>query len=220
MGLQTGFRPGEAPPHSPPARPSRTMVCLSRPGSGRCATPLMASGPCFRAHNSAVECHLHTVEVVGSNPAAPTNPPKISQARQFRWDELGARRGPRGHNAQNGWSFAGWFFASVGKPNSAATRHRATRFCRRWPARTSSGSASGIPAQCVQPDPALKAGHGISPAQVHIARDGIRIQALEDPSPRQKAPRSCKRPRPGSGNTRPQPRKRPRNARHYDLCRQ
>ncbi len=25
-----------------------------------------------RAHNSAVECHLHTVEVVGSNPAAPT----------------------------------------------------------------------------------------------------------------------------------------------------
>jgi hypothetical protein len=26
----------------------------------------------FRAHNSAVECHLHTVEVVGSNPAAPT----------------------------------------------------------------------------------------------------------------------------------------------------
>ena len=27
------------------------------------------------AHNSAVECHLHTVEVVGSNPAAPTNNP-------------------------------------------------------------------------------------------------------------------------------------------------
>ena len=24
------------------------------------------------AHNSAVECHLHTVEVVGSNPAVPT----------------------------------------------------------------------------------------------------------------------------------------------------
>jgi hypothetical protein len=29
----------------------------------------------FRAHNSAVECHLHTVEVVGSNPAVPTNNP-------------------------------------------------------------------------------------------------------------------------------------------------
>ena len=29
------------------------------------------SHPCG-ALNSAVECHLHTVEVVGSNPAAPT----------------------------------------------------------------------------------------------------------------------------------------------------
>ncbi len=27
-----------------------------------------------RALNSAVECHLHTVEVVGSNPTAPTTP--------------------------------------------------------------------------------------------------------------------------------------------------
>ena len=26
----------------------------------------------LRALNSAVECHLHTVEVAGSNPAAPT----------------------------------------------------------------------------------------------------------------------------------------------------
>src|ERR1700761_3826455 len=31
------------------------------------------AGPA-RAHNSAVECHLHTVEVVGSNPAVPTIP--------------------------------------------------------------------------------------------------------------------------------------------------
>ena len=30
------------------------------------------SAPLLRAHNSAVECHLHTVEVVGSNPAVPT----------------------------------------------------------------------------------------------------------------------------------------------------
>ena len=29
--------------------------------------------PPFGALNSAVECHLHTVEVAGSNPAAPTN---------------------------------------------------------------------------------------------------------------------------------------------------
>jgi hypothetical protein len=28
--------------------------------------------PSQRALNSAVECHLHTVEVAGSNPAAPT----------------------------------------------------------------------------------------------------------------------------------------------------
>jgi hypothetical protein len=28
--------------------------------------------PQTRAHNSAVECHPHTVEVVGSNPTAPT----------------------------------------------------------------------------------------------------------------------------------------------------
>ena len=27
-----------------------------------------------RALNSAVECHLHTVEVIGSNPIAPTTP--------------------------------------------------------------------------------------------------------------------------------------------------
>ena len=34
-----------------------------------------------RAHNSAVECHLHTVEVVGSNPAVPTPSPKQSRIR-------------------------------------------------------------------------------------------------------------------------------------------
>src|ERR1041384_4500708 len=32
-----------------------------------------------RALNSAVECHLHTVEVIGSNPIAPTNPLKSKQ---------------------------------------------------------------------------------------------------------------------------------------------
>ena len=30
--------------------------------------------PANRALNSAVECHLHTVEVIGSNPIAPTTP--------------------------------------------------------------------------------------------------------------------------------------------------
>jgi hypothetical protein len=32
-----------------------------------------------RAHNSAVECHPHTVEVVGSNPTAPTIFPVLSE---------------------------------------------------------------------------------------------------------------------------------------------
>src|ERR1700679_3644557 len=34
-----------------------------------------------RAHNSAVECHLHTVEVVGSNPAVPTKSNSIKISR-------------------------------------------------------------------------------------------------------------------------------------------
>jgi hypothetical protein len=45
-----------------------------------CGAPLVLlyptggrSGLSHRALNSAVECHLHTVEVVGSNPTAPTN---------------------------------------------------------------------------------------------------------------------------------------------------
>jgi hypothetical protein len=33
-----------------------------------------------RALNSAVECHLHTVEVVGSNPTAPTIYPRSPMA--------------------------------------------------------------------------------------------------------------------------------------------
>ena len=35
----------------------------------------MAEHPTSRALNSAVECHLHTVEVIGSNPIAPTTSP-------------------------------------------------------------------------------------------------------------------------------------------------
>jgi hypothetical protein len=40
--------------------------CYSTPWEAPLASPT-------RALNSAVECHLHTVEVVGSNPTAPTN---------------------------------------------------------------------------------------------------------------------------------------------------
>src|SRR5438132_13802650 len=43
------------------------------------------------ALNSAVECHPHTVEVVGSNPTAPT----IFQVPRVRWSLWLAARRPR-----------------------------------------------------------------------------------------------------------------------------
>ena len=51
-------------------------VCLApgfKAGLGRQANPFQCL---FWALNSAVECHLHTVEVAGSNPAAPTIQPR------------------------------------------------------------------------------------------------------------------------------------------------
>ena len=48
-----------------------------------------------RALNSAVECHLHTVEVAGSNPAAPTNKPnKVKYLGINRWRPTSATRHP------------------------------------------------------------------------------------------------------------------------------
>jgi hypothetical protein len=44
------------------------------------------------ALNSAVECHLHTVEVAGSNPAAPTNTHHDLAARVTFGFERGSRR--------------------------------------------------------------------------------------------------------------------------------
>ncbi len=44
------------------------MISLQRYSPEGCEVLLLRCG----AHNSAVECHLHTVEVVGSNPAVPT----------------------------------------------------------------------------------------------------------------------------------------------------
>ena len=40
------------------------------------------------AHNSAVECHLHTVEVVGSNPAVPTIKSTTYESWQLTWCHL------------------------------------------------------------------------------------------------------------------------------------
>ena len=40
----------------------------------RVGKPARIAGFDLWALNSAVECHLHTVEVIGSNPIAPTTP--------------------------------------------------------------------------------------------------------------------------------------------------
>ena len=54
----------------------RNPACEMASVAGRCHAVDGRGGNCLnvkrRAHNSAVECHLHTVEVVGSNPAVPT----------------------------------------------------------------------------------------------------------------------------------------------------
>ncbi len=50
--------------HRPPTQ--------ATPNKGAAKTKGSATQEIFRAHNSAVECHPHTVEVVGSNPTAPT----------------------------------------------------------------------------------------------------------------------------------------------------
>jgi hypothetical protein len=42
------------------------------PGHGELVRLLQYTGRTQWALNSAVECHLHTVEVIGSNPIAPT----------------------------------------------------------------------------------------------------------------------------------------------------
>ena len=68
---------GETYVHLPLPRPTCSgcpgdkMIFLSQITSPEAHTRASAA---IRAHNSAVECHLHTVEVVGSNPAVPTNP--------------------------------------------------------------------------------------------------------------------------------------------------
>ena len=51
-------------PHKTPFGRAAPLVLLYPTGG--------PSGLSHRALNSAVECHLHTVEVVGSNPTAPT----------------------------------------------------------------------------------------------------------------------------------------------------
>jgi hypothetical protein len=44
-----------------------TIGLGKQPADGR-----VDESPTYGALNSAVECHLHTVEVIGSNPVAPT----------------------------------------------------------------------------------------------------------------------------------------------------
>src|SRR3984885_14540913 len=66
---------------------------LVTPARRRLADPngsdTLLSDPRPGAHNSAVECHLHTVEVVGSNPAVPT----IKSTTYWRFTLSGAAVG-------------------------------------------------------------------------------------------------------------------------------
>src|SRR6266540_389803 len=56
----------------------------------------MVAGPSIllrfvtRALNSAVECHLHTVEVVGSNPTAPTTHQQVTGRAPSTWVQYGS----------------------------------------------------------------------------------------------------------------------------------
>ena len=62
----------------------------------RAAIQRVVSAICSGAHNSAVECHLHTVEVVGSNPAVPTNViNRLASATVSRFATIGLK--PRMH---------------------------------------------------------------------------------------------------------------------------
>ncbi len=71
-------------------------------------TPIALGGTSAWAHNSAVECVLHTDEVAGSNPAAPTKTHRAISRRDRAWNEPGyegkqrqtkdpGRRGRRRH---------------------------------------------------------------------------------------------------------------------------
>ena len=68
--LDSGPVFGEAPASS--GKVDRQATPLRDRDSSRTTTAAAPSKALFRALNSAVECHLHTVEVAGSNPAAPT----------------------------------------------------------------------------------------------------------------------------------------------------
>src|SRR5215471_10944740 len=63
---------------SPAPRPPRLSIRKRK--SLKNAITLVSGLVCYNrstalwALNSAVECHLHTVEVIGSNPIAPTSP--------------------------------------------------------------------------------------------------------------------------------------------------
>src|SRR5579862_9808218 len=71
-----------APPRSISNQISNRATACARGSFAWRAPPLvdlkLLELPGIGALNSAVECHLHTVEVIGSNPIAPTIPSKAS----------------------------------------------------------------------------------------------------------------------------------------------
>ena len=90
MGRQMRRGPAEGRPGADRAARPRRRRLVDSPGAA-CFNP---AG--FRGVNSAVECHLHTVEVVGSNPTRPTNSPSHRAASS-------AGRAPRSQRGGRGF---------------------------------------------------------------------------------------------------------------------
>ncbi len=107
----------------------------------------------YGAHNSAVECHLHTVEVVGSNPAVPTNP--FNNLAGMR-SAFAAFCGKSSDDV-----FSPPFVSIVYTDPTISCTLSGAPACTRWPS-CRAGSAAGAP-ECPSPTPSSAPG---SPSSV------------------------------------------------------
>ena len=104
------------------------------------------------ALNSAVECHLHTVEVVGSNPTAPTIPQQLATASPANWVQSGPHWGPSRQSAMPATD------PGVTRPSAAfrgsATKHTEARWNDR--ALRGDGAAAARGRRLAQLKPAVR----------------------------------------------------------------